>query len=113
MQKDNRILDDLARVAGGALSSFATLKDEAEDRLRYQFERILAGMDLVRRDEFEAVQAMAAKAREENEALRARLESLEARLETESNKTVGAASAAKTTRRRASATRKTRKAKAK
>ncbi|MDP6351515.1 MAG: accessory factor UbiK family protein [Alphaproteobacteria bacterium] len=78
MERDNRLFDDLARVANGALSSFSALKDEAEARLRDQMERILERMDLVRRDEFEAVQAMAVRAREENAALSARLDALEA-----------------------------------
>ena len=80
MQTDNRILDDLARVASGAFSAMSGLKDEIEARLREQFERILARMDLVTREEFEVVKAMATKAREEQEALQARLDALEATL---------------------------------
>ena len=80
MAMDNRILDDLAKVASGALSGIGGMKQEVESRLRAQFERILAGMDLVRREEFEAVRAMAAKARGEQEDLLARIASLEARL---------------------------------
>ena len=78
MQKEGKLFDDLARVAGGAMSSFGALRDEAEARMREQFERILTGMELVRRDEFDAVRAMAIKAREENETLLARIEVLEA-----------------------------------
>lgn len=77
MQKEGKLFDDLARVAGGAMSSFGALRDEAEARMREQFERILTGMDLVRRDEFDAVREMAVKAREENETLLARIEVLE------------------------------------
>jgi len=77
MQKESRLFDDLARMANGAFSSLASLRGEAETRMRQQVEKILAGMDLVMRDEFEAVKAMAAKAREENEALAARLAALE------------------------------------
>jgi BMFP domain-containing protein YqiC len=80
MAIDNRILDDLAKVASGALSGFSGVKQEVEGRLRQQFERILAGMDLVKREEFDAVKAMAAKARSEQEDLAARLAELEARL---------------------------------
>jgi BMFP domain-containing protein YqiC len=80
MAIDNRILDDLAKVASGALSGISGVKQEVEGRLRQQFERILAGMDLVRREEFEAVKAMAAKARSEQEDLAARLAELESRL---------------------------------
>ena len=80
MAMDNRILDDLAKVASGALSGIGGMKQEVESRLRAQFERILAGMDLVRREEFDAVKAMAAKARGEQEDLGARIATLEARL---------------------------------
>lgn len=80
MQVDNRLLDDLARVASGALGAFSTLRDEAEAQVRQQFERILSRMDLVSREEFDAVRAMAARAREEQEILAARLAALEARL---------------------------------
>lgn len=80
MQTENRFLDDLARLAGGAFSSFTTLKDEAESRLHIQVERLLARMDLVRRDEFDAVRIMAVKAREENVVLGARIKTLESRL---------------------------------
>lgn len=77
MQKDSRLFDDLARVAGGAMSSFGALRDEAEARLRDQLERILERMDLVRRDEFDGVREMAIKAREENALMAARLDALE------------------------------------
>jgi BMFP domain-containing protein YqiC len=80
MQTENRLLDDLARVATGALGALTGVRDELESRLRDQFERILARMNLVRREEFDAVQAMAAKARTEQEALAARVAELEARL---------------------------------
>jgi BMFP domain-containing protein YqiC len=80
MQTDNRILDDLARVASGALSALTGVREEVEARLRDQFQRILDRMNLVRREEFEAVEAMAAKARAEQERLAERLAALEARL---------------------------------
>lgn len=80
MQVDNRLLDDLARVASGALGAFSTVRDEAEAQMRRQFERILSRMDLVSREEFDAVKAVAIKAREEQETLARRLEALEARL---------------------------------
>ena len=78
MQKEGRLFDDLARAAGGAFSAAGALRDEAEARIREALERTLERMDVVRRDEFEAVCAMAAKAREENEALRERVAALEA-----------------------------------
>jgi len=80
MQTQNRILDDLAKVASGAMSGLSGLRHEIEMRGREQIERILARMDLVKREEFEAVKAMAAKAREEQELLAERLAELEKRL---------------------------------
>jgi len=80
MQSQNRFFDDVARVAAGAMGALSGVRGEIETRFRDQLERILAGMDLVSREEFEAVKAMAAKAREEQELLRSRIEGLEARL---------------------------------
>ena len=77
MAIDNRILDDLAKVAAGALSGVSGVKQEVESRLRRQFERIVSGMDLVKREEFEVVKAMVAKARAEQEELAERLARLE------------------------------------
>ena len=80
MTSDNRLFDDMARMAGGAMSSFAALREELEARFRDQAERLLAKADLVRRDELEAVHAMAEAARAENAALAERLAALEARV---------------------------------
>jgi BMFP domain-containing protein YqiC len=80
MQTDNRLLDDLARVATGALGALTGVRGEVEARIREQFERILARMDLVTREEFEAVREMASRARAEQEELQHRLGELEARL---------------------------------
>lgn len=80
MQTQNRLLDDLARVATGAMGAVTGMRGEVEGRLREQFERILGRMNLVRREEFDAVQAMAAKARMAQEALEKRVAALEARL---------------------------------
>ena len=80
MQFDHRLIDDLARVAGGALGALAGMREEVEARLRQQFERILAGMDLVTREEFEVVRAMAQKARAEQEKLAKRVAELERQL---------------------------------
>jgi hypothetical protein len=80
MQSQNRFFDDLARVAAGAMGTLSGVKSEVETRIREQLERVLAGMDLVSRDEFEAVKAMAAKARSEQEDLQKRLAGLESRL---------------------------------
>src|SRR5437764_11775690 len=80
MQSQNRFFDDLARVASGAVGAISGVRGEIEARLRDQLERVLAGMDLVSREEFEAVKAMAAKARAEQESLLRRIEMLEAHL---------------------------------
>jgi BMFP domain-containing protein YqiC len=80
MQSQNRFFDDLARVASGAVGALSGVKGEVESRLRDQLERVLAGMDLVTREEFEAVKAMAAKARAEQEELLQRLRQIEVRL---------------------------------
>ncbi len=80
MQSQNRFFDDLARVAAGAMEALSGVRGEVEARLREQLERVLAGMDLVSRDEFEAVKAMAAKARAEQEDLARKVAELESRL---------------------------------
>jgi BMFP domain-containing protein YqiC len=81
MQTQNRLLDDLTRVATSALGVAAGMREEIEARLRDQFERILSNMDLVSREEFDAVKAMAAKARAEQEDLAVRLAALEAKFD--------------------------------
>jgi BMFP domain-containing protein YqiC len=78
MQSQSRFFDDLARVAAGAVGTLSGMRGEIESRLREQLERVLAGMDLVTREEFEAVKAMAAKARAEQEDLARRVAELEA-----------------------------------
>jgi BMFP domain-containing protein YqiC len=80
MQTDNRLLDDLARIANGAFAALSGVREEAEQRLREQFEKVLARMDVVPREEFEAVKAIAVRAREEQEKLEARLAALESQL---------------------------------
>ena len=80
MQSQNRLFDDLARVATSAMGVAAGMREEIEARLRDQFERIVNQMDLVPRDEFEAIKAVAVRAREEQETLAERVEALEARL---------------------------------
>lgn len=77
MQSQNRILDDLARAANGALGALGGLKAEIDQQVTAMVERVLRSQDLVTREEFEAVKEMAARAREENELLRARLDRLE------------------------------------
>ena len=80
MQTRNPLLDDLAKVANSAMGALSGVKDEAQARFRDQVAKILDGMDIPRRDEFEAVKAMAAKAREENEELKKQLAELQAKL---------------------------------
>ncbi len=80
MQTNNRILDDLAKVANGAVSTLAGVKSEIEATVRQQLERLLADMDLVPREEFEAIKAVAIAARTEQEKLEKRLADLEAKL---------------------------------
>ena len=80
MESENRLFEDLARVAGGALGTLTGIRDEVETRLKEQLERVLQRMNLVQREEFDAVQAMAAKARLAEEQLETRVASLEARV---------------------------------
>ena len=79
-QTQNRISEELGRLFTNAAGAAQGVRQEVETVLKAQAERLLADMDLVTREEFEAVRAMAQLAREENEALRARLETLEAEL---------------------------------
>lgn len=80
MQTSNRILDDLARVANGAVSTLSGIKGELEAMIRHQLERLLADLDTVPREEFEAVKAMAAKARNQQDKLEKRVAALEAQI---------------------------------
>ncbi|NQV46216.1 MAG: accessory factor UbiK family protein [Rhodospirillaceae bacterium] len=80
MQTSNRLLDDLAKVANGAASGIVGLKAEAETMVRQQLQRLLSDANMVSRDEFDAIKAVATKARAEQEKLQARLSELEAHL---------------------------------
>ncbi len=80
MQTTGRFFDDIARVASGAAGALSGVKDEVEALVKHRMERILADMDLVPRDEFEAVKEVAATARAEQEKLEARIAALEAAL---------------------------------
>jgi BMFP domain-containing protein YqiC len=79
MQTRNRLLDDIARVANGAAGVATGMRDEVETLVQQQVDRVLSRLNLVTREEFEAVKAMAAKARSEQEALEKRLHDLENR----------------------------------
>jgi BMFP domain-containing protein YqiC len=74
-----RILDDLARLVTDAAGVAQGVRREAETLARAQLDRLISSMDLVSREEFEAVRDMAARAREENEALKKRIDILEAK----------------------------------
>src|SRR5215468_9717844 len=80
MQTRNPFLDDLAKMANGAMGALSGVKDEMEARFRDKIAKILDGMDIPRRDEFDAVKAMAANAREENEELKKQIAELQAKL---------------------------------
>jgi len=80
MQTRGRIFDDLAKVAGGAVSTLGGIKAEIEVLIRQQIERLLLDADMVPRDEFDAVKAVAAKARSEQEKLEKRVQALERKL---------------------------------
>jgi BMFP domain-containing protein YqiC len=76
----NRILDDFAKLLTDAAGAAQGVRREVENAFRSQAERILNSMDIVQREEFDAVREMAVKARTENERLAARIAALEARL---------------------------------
>ncbi len=78
MQSRNKLLDDLARVASGAAGTVAGIRDEVETVVRQRIEAVLSELNLVTRDEFDAVKAMASKARAEQEKLEKRVAELEA-----------------------------------
>src|SRR5512144_1181504 len=80
MQTSNRFFDDLAKMASGAASTVVGVRQEIEALVRQRIERLVADFDLVRRDEFEAVKAMAANARAEQERLDRRLSELAAKI---------------------------------
>ncbi|RXT48063.1 hypothetical protein B6S44_23560 [Bosea sp. Tri-44] len=75
----NRILDDIARLATDAAGAAQGVRREVETVVKTQIERLLRDLDVVTREEFEAVREMALLAREENDRLAARLAALEAR----------------------------------
>jgi BMFP domain-containing protein YqiC len=80
MQSQNTVFDDIAKLMTGALGMAQGVGEEARSFMRAQADRFVADMDLVSREEFEAVKELAAAARAEADALRARLETLEAQL---------------------------------
>ena len=77
MQSENRLFDDFVKMMNGVAGTMAGVGREAESSMRDKMREWVGGMDFVARDEFEAVKAMAIAAREENDALKARIEALE------------------------------------
>ena len=77
MQSKNKIFDDLSQLMTNAMGVAQGAKDEANNAMKSMLDRWLADRDLVTREEFDAVRSMAQKAREENEALKARIVALE------------------------------------
>jgi BMFP domain-containing protein YqiC len=77
-QTKNRVLDEIAKLMTDAAGAAQGVRREVETLVRSQGERMLRDMDVVSRDDFEAVKAMAQRAREENDTLRDRLDRLEA-----------------------------------
>ena len=80
MQTDNRLLDGMARFFTNAAGAAQAFKSEMETMMKARMERMIANLDFVPREEFDAVRAMAAKARSENERLNARVSELEKKL---------------------------------
>lgn len=80
MQSENRLFDDFVKMVNGFAGTMAGMGREAEDSMREKMREWVGGMDFVARDEFDAVKAMAAAAREENEILKSRIAALEAKV---------------------------------
>lgn len=78
MQTRNKFFDDMSQMMTNAMGVAQGAKDEAENAMKGMMDRWLADRDFVTREEFDAVRAMAQKAREENEALKARLDAMDA-----------------------------------
>ena len=77
MQNRNKILDDISQLVTNAMGVAQGAKDEAETAVKSLVDRWMADQNFVTREEFDAVRSMAQKAREENDALRVRLDALE------------------------------------
>ena len=80
MQSENRMFDDLVKMVNGVAGTMAGMGREAESSMREKMREWVGGVDFVSRDEFEAVKAMAAAARDENEILKSRIAALEAKV---------------------------------
>lgn len=80
MQNNNKLLNDMARMASGAASGLMDIKREIEIMVETQLEKLLQKMNLVTKEEFDTTQAMLKKSRIEQEELKKRLEALESRI---------------------------------
>ncbi|MEP5938610.1 MAG: accessory factor UbiK family protein [Erythrobacter sp.] len=80
MQSENPIISDFVKMANSAAGTFAGMTREAREAARDRMKEAMGGMDFVSREEFDTVKMMAAKAREENIALEARIAALEAKI---------------------------------
>jgi len=90
MQSENKMFDDLVKMVNGVAGTMAGVGREAESAARERMREWIGGVDFVGRDEFEAVKAMAAAARDENEVLKARIAALEAKIAGPASRTAGA-----------------------
>lgn len=86
MQSENPLFADIAKMLNSAAGTMAGMGREARDAARERFKETMAGMDFVSREEFDAVKDMAAKAREQADALAARVDALEAALKAKAKK---------------------------
>lgn len=80
MQSENPLIADFVKLMNSAAGTFAGMTREARDSAKERVREAIGGLDFVSREEFDAVKAMAARARDENDALKARLDALEAKL---------------------------------
>jgi len=80
MQSENPIIADFVKVANSAAGTLAGMGREARENAREKMKEAMGGLDFVSREEFDAVKDMAAKAREDGDALRTRLDALEAKV---------------------------------
>ena len=80
MQSENPLISDFVKLMNSAAGTLAGMTREARDSARERAKEAIGGLDFVSREEFDAVKAMAAKAREEGEALKARFDALEAKI---------------------------------
>lgn len=81
MSTPNRFFDELAKVLSGAAGAAQGVRDEIDSLIKSQVERLIADLDLVRREEFDVVREMASKARQETQGLKVKISELEAEIE--------------------------------